>query len=238
MEDTLAQKLQGYTTSPEAIELIKATKILLLVGPTGAGKDALKIELLKTNSFHHIVSHTTRPIRINHGIPEEDGLDYHFIDKKKAEDMLDNHEFIEAKLYSGNLYGTSVSEIRAAHDDNKIAMTDVEIQGVKEYKQLDPNVTAIFLLPPSFVVWQDRLTKRYGDVVDLDDYKLRLQTALDELDELMNTDYYEAVVNDYMPSTYKQVSDIIVDGVKPDQTKAHETAAELIREIKDYLSKA
>ena len=48
MEDNLIQKLTGYQPDDSAIELIKSTKILLLVGPTGAGKDALKVELLKT----------------------------------------------------------------------------------------------------------------------------------------------------------------------------------------------
>ncbi len=237
MEDRIIQKLTGYTPDQHALDLIRSTKILLLVGPTGAGKDALKVELLKTNNYHHIVSHTTRPLRINHGIPEEDGVDYHFIDLATAEAMIDKHEFIEAKINHGNLYGTSINEIKLARDDNKIALTDVDVQGVREYKELDPKVTAIFLLPPSFVVWQDRLTHRYGDVVDADDHKVRLQTALAELEEMQNSGYYDAVINDYMPDTYKQVTDIIVNGITPDQSKALAVAEQLIRDIKDYLSK-
>lgn len=237
MEDNLIQKLTGYQPDDSAIELIKSTKILLLVGPTGAGKDALKVELLKTNNYHHIVSHTTRPLRINHGIPEEDGVDYHFIDKAMAEAMLEKHEFIEAKVIHGNLYGTSINEIKLAHDDHKVALTDIDVQGVREYKKLDPNVTAVFLLPPSFVVWQDRLTHRYGDVVDADDHKLRLETALSELEEMKSSGYYHPVINDYMPDTFKQVTDIIAKGATTDEAKASEVADQLIYEIKQYLNK-
>jgi guanylate kinase len=237
MKDNLTKILSGYKPDNKALALIKDTKILLLVGPTGAGKDALKIELLKTNNYHHIVSHTTRPLRINHGIPEEDGVDYHFIDLPKAEEMIEKHEFIEAKNNHGNLYGTSINEIKLAHDDHKVALTDVDVQGVREYKELDSNVTAVFLLPPSFVVWQDRLTHRYGDVVDASDHKVRLQTALGELEELQTSGFYSAVINDYMPDTFKQVTAIVANDSKTDDTKAMDVAAQLISDIKDYLAK-
>ena len=192
----MAAKLAAYEPDTPAKQLIKETPILLLVGPTGAGKDSLKDRLLETGEFHHIVSHTTRRPRINHGILEQDGREYHFIDKAEAEKMLDEHGFVEAKIYSGNLYGTSVAEIQAAHDEGKTAMTDIEVQGVAEYKALDPGVMAVFLLPPDFQIWQERLQRRYGDVVDAEDSRIRLQTALQDLGQLLKTDYYVAVIND------------------------------------------
>src|SRR4051794_18748895 len=100
MDETLERKLATYQPTAETKELIKQTPILLLVGPTGAGKDSIKDKLLSTGRFHHIVSHTTRPPRINHGVVEQDGREYHFIDKTSAGRMLDDHSFIEAKIYS------------------------------------------------------------------------------------------------------------------------------------------
>ncbi len=237
MHDSLAGKLAAYEPDASAKKLIKETRILLLVGPTGAGKDSLKDKLLKTGDYHHIVSHTTRKPRINHGVIEQDGREYHFIDKAQAERMLDNHELIEAKMYSGNLYGTSVAEIKAAHDNSKIAMTDIEVQGVAEYKKLDPGVMAVFLLPPDFKTWQERLQRRYGDVVDAEDFRLRLQTALAELSQLLKTDYYVAVINDDMETTFKHINTVTSsrDHTTPDELKARAIAQQLAKDIQAHL---
>lgn len=238
MDDNLDAKLAAYQPAPAAAELIKSTPILLLVGPTGAGKDSLKDKLLATGQYHHIVSHTTRPPRINHGVIEQDGREYHFIDKAAAQQMLDGQTFIEAKIYSGNLYGTSVAEIQAAHEEGKIAMTDLEVQGVAEYKALDPGVMAVFLLPPDFATWQARLQRRYGDVVDAADARLRLQTALDELEQLLNTDYYVAVINDDLDTTYEHVQTIInsQNHTTPDEPAARAVAEQLAHDIRAHLA--
>jgi guanylate kinase len=237
MESALAAKLSAYKPQPKVVELIKNTPILLLVGPTGAGKDALKERLLETGKYHHIISHTTRPPRINRGIVEVDGQDYHFIDLATAERMLDEHELIEAKMYSGNLYGTSVSEIQAAFDEKKIAMTDIEVQGVAEYKALDPGVLAVFLLPPDFGTWQKRLENRYGDVVDVADSRQRLQTALDEINQLLNTDFYTAIINDDLEHTFQQI-EAAVTREDYDDSAAREIAKQLAVDIKQHLETA
>lgn len=238
MDDALAQKLSTYQTSDAAKELVKNTQVLVLVGPTGAGKDSLKDKLLATGKFHHIISHTTRKPRINHGVIEQDGREYHFIDKTVAAEMLDNGGFIEAKIYSGNLYGTSVAEIQTAHDEGKIAMTDIEVQGVAEYKQLDPSVMAVFLLPPNFDEWQTRLQRRYGDVMDIEDARLRMQTALEELDQLLNTDYYVAVINDDLDKAYQQILTVVESEshTTPDEPAARAIAKQLAELIQEHLN--
>jgi guanylate kinase len=237
MTSSLRDKLATYQPAPIATQLIKKTSILLLVGPTGAGKDALKERLLKTGEYRHIVSHTTRSPRMNHGTIERNGVDYHFIDLATAEKMLQEKAFIEAKTYSDNFYGTSVMEIQAAHDKGKIAMADIEVQGVAEYKTLDPGVIAVFLLPPDFKTWQKRLQNRYGDVVDVEDYTRRLQTALEELEQLLNTNYYVAVINKDLETAFHDVQAIVRAQGKqtPDDSAAREVARRLAQDIQKYL---
>ncbi|HEY5442869.1 MAG TPA: hypothetical protein VIJ68_04985 [Candidatus Saccharimonadales bacterium] len=237
MSSSLATKLATYQPSTATAQLIKGTPILLLVGPTGAGKDSLKDRLLETGDYHHIISHTTRPPRINHGIIEKSGREYHFIDEAAAERMLDEKTLVEAKIYSGNLYGTSTAEIQAAHDEGKIAMTDIEVQGVAEYKTLDPGVMAIFLLPPDFQTWQARLRRRYGDVVDAADSRRRLQTALEEIEQLLNTNYYTALINDDLEEAFAAVQAITKsNNAKPiDDAAARKVAKQLASDIQAHL---
>jgi guanylate kinase len=237
IDENLVRKLASYAPAAATTKLVKSTPILLLVGPTGAGKDALKDKLLKTGRYHHIISHTTRPPRINHGVVEQDGQDYHFIDKATAEEMLDKQALIEAKIYSGNLYGTSVAEIQKAHNDGKVAMTDIEVQGVAEYKSLDKSVMAVFLLPPDFETWQKRLARRYGDVVDAADARLRQQTALGELEQLLNTNYYTPIINDNLEQTFQKIQKVATGHPlsKTELEKARDIARKLAADIQAHL---
>lgn len=193
----LQQLVDTYQISAEASKLVSETPVVLLVGVSGAGKDTIKHLLLKTGGYHHIVSHTTRAPRENGGVMERDGVEYYFINQKQAADMLRRGEFIEANFYSGNVYGTSVSEIQKAHDDRKIAITDLEVQGVADYKAISPTVIAEFILPPDYVEWQRRLHARYSaGGADPADLAKRMRTAIVELQESLDRPYYHYVVNE------------------------------------------
>ncbi len=62
--------IKDYEPNEQAIELVRSTKVVLLAGITGAGKDTIKKRLLKMPYFRDIVSHTTRLPRINNGKTE------------------------------------------------------------------------------------------------------------------------------------------------------------------------
>lgn len=234
---TLIDKLQHYQPGAEVAELVNRVPTLLLVGISGAGKDTVKQLLLQSNDYHHIVSHTTRPPRKNHGVMEVSGVDYHFIDFETAEHMLDNHGYVEAKRYGNNIYGTSAGEFQLAHDERKVAITDLEVQGAAEYMQLAPDgVRPVFLLPPSYEIWQDRLRQRYGhDHEDhSDDIKLRRQTAKKELAHLLETDYFFAVVNSELSKTIEIVDKIAKQGTQDadDKKAALQAAEEILQQLR------
>ncbi len=205
----LKDKIDSYKISDSAIELVRSTKIVLLVGVSGAGKDTIKHSLLETGDYHHIVSHVTRPPRNNNGVMEQDGVDYHFIDQATANVMIDSQEYIEAKMYSGNVYGTSIAEIQKAYDDGHIALTDLDVQGVAEYKEISPSVIAIFILPPNYDEWQRRLHVRYGQAgADPADMERRMHAAIAELEEALAKPYYHFVVNENLDEAIKAVNNI------------------------------
>lgn len=238
MNVQLLEKLQNYAIPANAVELIRKTSVVFLVGITAAGKDTVLRRLLESEDYHHIVSHTTRPPRTNHGILEQNGVDYHFIDLAAAEKMIDNGGYIEAKVFSGNVYGTSVAEIQMAHDEGKIAITDIEVQGVVEYRAVADNVIPIFLLPPDFETWQKRLIGRYdGKLPDPADLRKRLETAKIELQEALDKPYFEYVVNKDLDTTVAIVDEIAHGSFS--EKKNHEArlvAQSLLADLDTHLS--
>ena len=230
--------LANYVTQPDAVTLVQKTKFLLLVGITAAGKDTIKQQLLQKPNYYHLISHTTRPPRENHGLLERDGIAYHFINPVEAERMIENHEFIEAKLFSGNLYGTSVAEVKRAYDEDKIAVTDIEVQGVAEYKLISPYIPAVFLLPPNFETWRERLRKRYGEKgIDMHDLHKRMVTAEVELRTALSSPDFIFVINDTIDSTVSKVSAVAhgLSTTTASEERAHQLAHELMYHIKKAI---
>ncbi len=209
---TLEEKIQNYQPSEAAKQLIQQAGIILLVGVSGAGKDTIKHKLLATGRYHHIVSHTTRAPRLNHDMMEISGVEYHFIDLPTAEKMIDNKGYIEANYYSGNVYGTSVAEIQLAQDEGKVAITDMEIQGVDEYMKIAPQtVKPIFILPPNYEIWQERLNQRYmnGSAIADDNIDKRLATSKIELEQGLAHDYFYFVINDDIDQAVQEIENIV-----------------------------
>jgi len=192
----LEQLINNYTPPQEAVEVIKDTKIALLVGISGAGKDTIKRALLQKPHFGEIVSHTTRAPRYNEGTLEQDGVDYHFISEEKARAMLEAGEFVEAKFVHGTVYGTSVAEVKHAGEKG-IAITDVDVQGVEEYKKVSGDVIAIFVVPPNYETWLSRLEQRYeSHEAFMQEWPRRRATAIQELTRALELPYYHCVIND------------------------------------------
>jgi guanylate kinase len=209
----LEQLTKGYTPTAETTELIQSSKITLLVGISGAGKDTIKRKLLEKEGYRDIVSHTTRVPRMNNGVIETDGDDYHFISNDLATEMINNKAFIEVKFVHDTVYGTSADEVKYAHDENKIAVTDIDVQGVEEYKDISRDVVAIFILPPSYAVWRERLQQRYATIEEFEaEWPKRRTSAIMELEKALFVPYYHFIINDDLDRSVRIVDEIAHQG--------------------------
>ena len=229
----LSDKIKNYVMSDQTLNLVKNTDLLLVAGVVSAGKDTTVNELLKSDRYYNIISHTTRQPRENHGILERDTYDYFFVDLAEAEHMVDDQAFIETKYVHGNVYGTSAIELQRAHDQQRVAVTDIDIEGVIEYLDVKPETHAVFLLPPSVETWLRRLTRRYGDLsVVTEELDKRFANARDEITKAKNDQRFIMVVNDDLMTTVKRIQ-AIVDGAQ-DQTSDY--ALEVADHLLDYLN--
>lgn len=236
--DQISKLIETYEPSESTVKLVQDTPIVLLVGIAGAGKDTIKHSLLNLGGYHHIVSHTTRSPRTNNGVDEKDGVEYHFISLDESLRMLQDGAYVEAKFVHGTVYGTSVAEIQRAKKAENVAITDLDVQGVSEYKAISKNVIAIFVLPPNFDEWQRRLLTRYGgggpDPIDL---AKRMVTAINELEHALAQSYYHFVVNDNLGKAVI-ASDKIAhnrDTFNEVDESVRAQAEKLMKDIKDHL---
>lgn len=237
MPDTLAQRIANYRPAAEVVELVKKASIVLLVGISGAGKDTTRRTLMQQKGYHSIISHTTRAPRENHGVMEQEGVEYHFISLEQARQMIEDQAFVEVKYYGTNIYGTSVSEIQMAQASLTTAVADIEVQGVAEYVNLSPSIIPVFLLPPSYEVWQDRLQQRYlGGALDESDLRKRTETAKLELEHALEVDYFHFVVNDHIDATVKMVDGLVHHSISPaKETETRAVAQKLLESIENSL---
>ncbi len=228
----LERLIATYHPPKKAYEVIQHTNIALLVGISGAGKDTIKRELLRRPEFGEIISHTTRQPRENEGVLEQDGKDYHFIDEDQARDMLERGDFVEAKFVHGTVYGTSITEVERA-GRRGTAITDVDVQGVSEYKAVTDKVVAIFVIPPSYNEWIRRLKRRYTtDEEFLREWPKRRDSAVRELQRALEVPYYHCVINDDLA----RAVDVSVEiATRPDVFTRKDDEARLV--ARDLLQK-
>ena len=236
MED-INQRIATYQPSTAAHELVSSMRIAIFVGISGAGKDTIKSQLLKSGDYVDIVTTTTRQPRLNDNIPEQDGLDYYFINRARAQAMLDNQEYVEVSLVHDEVNGSSLDELRRLSRLNKVVVADVDVQGLDKYKKLSQSVTALFILPPSFEVWRQRLTNRYTDQAEFGAvWPKRRASAIDELSYALSTNYYHFIINDDIDRAVKVASDIIQNGgSRAKDAEARQIAGDLLQSIQDSL---
>uniref|UniRef100_A0A671QK03 MAGUK p55 subfamily member 7-like n=1 Tax=Sinocyclocheilus anshuiensis TaxID=1608454 RepID=A0A671QK03_9TELE len=122
-------------------------RLVLLVGPSGVGLNALKRKLLISDPQHFSITipHTSRSKRHQ----ESDGVEYHFISKHLFEADIQNSKFIEHGEYKGNYYGTSFNSVRSVLSKNKVCLLDVQPHTLKHLRTAEFKPYVVFVKPPS-----------------------------------------------------------------------------------------
>lgn len=200
----------NYKPSQAGIDVIKQSKMLLLAGITSAGKDTIRNRLVATANYYPIVTHTTRLPRSNNGVLEQDGVEYHFVSLDQMANLLTDHKMFEINHFGGNYYGTSIEEFAKAKRLNKVAISSIDVHGVASIHRVVPDVTAIFVVPPSYDVWKKRVRNRYNNAELFEaDWQKRRKFAIDELNHVLETPYYHFVINDNLDEAVREVNDIV-----------------------------
>lgn len=178
--------------------------LLIISSPSGAGKTTLTRDLLsRFPDLTFSVSHTTRNPRAN----EQDGRDYYFVSRERFQALVDAGRFAEWAHVHGNYYGTSLDEIdRAKHEGKAGILFDIDYQGARQIKSVQPNAVGVFVLPPSMQELKQRLRNRASD--DDETIERRYRNARQEIEHYALFDYI--IVNDDLEQAKTRLRGIVL----------------------------
>lgn len=199
--------LNEYEMPTDTKQLLAKHPPLIICGVTGAGKDTIARYLMQSGNYAHVVSHTTRAPRPHRDGHEVNGVDYWFINSSEAAEMIRSQAFIEAELVHGKdtLYGTSIEAYRHVVEIGERPLLEIDIKGVQRLQREAPELTAIFLVPPDFKTWQERLQGR--GAMPREELRKRLESAVMEFEIFLQNDGFIPVINTEVINTAKSIED-------------------------------
>jgi guanylate kinase len=229
------QILKTYTISEHSKQILRDTKLVLLVAPTSAGRNTIIRELLKTGNYHFIISDTTRKPRVNDGVLEQNGIEYWFRKEEDTLDDLKNGKFLEAEIvHNQQVSGISIRELERANNTHKTAITDIDILGTQNIVQAKPDALPILVIPPSFDEWQRRIKNR-GAMSD-EEYIRRLKTASKIFKTVLEHPYFKFVLNDEILNAASQIEDLVENNIdEENQQNCHRLVKELLDQTQAFL---
>ena len=161
-------------------------KILVISGPSGAGKGTVVNRLLEIdNSVCLSISATTRNKREG----EEHGVHYFYITKEDFLSKIEKGELLEYNCYNGNYYGTLKSYVDSLIESGKNVILEIDINGGFQIKEKCPEAVLIFLTAPSLDEIERRLRKRNTETDEVIEKRLEIAKA-----EIERSKEYDFVV--------------------------------------------
>lgn len=174
-------------------------ELLVLVGPSGAGKTTIANRLVRDRpvEFMHSVSVTTRRPRAG----ERPGREYHFATRDEFKAMIVAGALVEWAEVHDEFYGTPARNLSGDDEPGPLPVLDIDVQGAMQVIEHAPSALVIFILPPGPRRWIGRLVERGTESPR--QILRRLRTALRELRAAPS--FNEFIVNEDLDLAVEQI---------------------------------
>ena len=180
-------------------------KLIIFSAPSGSGKTTIVRHLLSVmpEKLQFSISATSRPKR---GV-EEHGKDYLYLTTEVFKQKIKNNDFLEwEEVYPGTYYGTLRSEVERIWALGKNVIFDIDVQGGLNLKHyFKDKALAIFVMPPSIKILEERLNSRQTDSPE--SIALRVEKAEKELQTAKLFDCF--ILNEYLETACKEAEKVV-----------------------------
>jgi guanylate kinase len=184
--------------------LMKKGLLFVLSAPSGAGKSTMigRIREFFPDILYSI-SCTTRLPRKG----EIDGVHYHFVDRERFREMIEQGEFLEWKEVHGALYGTPAGPVLEAINSGRTMVLDIDVEGAKDVLRQIQDSVGIFISTPDMDALEERIRTRAADSEE--SIRTRLHNAAREMESARLFSY--DIVNDDLNAAVAELASIIED---------------------------
>jgi guanylate kinase len=191
--------------------MVGTPAVLVVTGPSGAGKGTLIRELVeRVPGIEVTVSATTRERRRG----EEDGREYRFLTDEAFRERVARGDFLEHVEYvSGHCYGTLRSELERITAGGHVPLLELETEGALRVKHQVPGAVTIFISAPVDELerrLRERATESSGEIGE------RIELARQQLEQAGEFDY--VIENDDLELAVSKLTDLVRSLLSPAAT--------------------
>ena len=185
--------------------------VLVVTGPSGAGKGTLNRELVeRVPGIEVTVSATTRQRRRG----EEDGREYWFLSDDDFTERVARGEFLEyVEFVSGHRYGTLRSELDRIAANGHVPLLELETEGALRVKHEVPGAVTIFISARVEELerrLRERATESTGEIGE------RIALARKQLEQAGEFDY--VIENDDLERAVGELTSLVRSLLSPAAT--------------------
>ncbi len=175
--------------------------LIIISGPSGAGKGTIVSELIKNKNYALSTSVTTREAREG----EIHGVHYFFNSKQQFEEMIDKNELLEYAQFCEHYYGTPLAYMQEQLNNGKNVILEIEVQGALQVKERFPEAILVFLTPNNIGELKSRLENRATETPEK--ISMRMERAKQEIKLIDNYDYI--VINNIVDDAVESINSIV-----------------------------